>query len=119
MTKPNPAKINRRDAIAGAAAIGTMAALPARAAMDGTLYEVEIRNFKFMPQVLDVKVGDRIRWINRDRAPHDATAVDGRWNTAVMDRNQYVELAVTADMGGEYLCSIHPPMRAMLNVTAA
>ncbi|MCS5601275.1 MAG: hypothetical protein NZ734_03625 [Paracoccus sp.] len=118
MTKLNQTKTSRRGVVVGAAAAGMMAAVPARAAMDGTLYEVEIRNFSFIPKTLDVKVGDRIRWINRDRAPHDATALDSRWNTPILDQNQYTELTVTADMGGEYACSIHPPMRARLNVAA-
>lgn len=118
MSNPNLARTTRRELMAGAAAVGVAAALPAQASQDATLHEVEIRNFRFTPNPLEVRAGDTIRWINRDRAPHDATGRDRSWNTPVMERNQYTELTATVEMSGEYLCSIHPQMRATLTVTA-
>lgn len=119
MPKKTTGQTTRRGLLAGAAATGVLAALPAGAGQDGTLYEIEIRNFRFNPSRLEVKPGDRIRWTNRDGAPHDATADDRSWNTAVMRRNKSAEVTVTAGMDGGYFCSIHPQMRASLVVVSA
>lgn len=109
---------DRRTVLAGLASAAA-AALPAAASSDGTLHEVDIRNFKFIPVELTVRPGDRIRWTNRDGAPHDATAVGKEWNTRVLQRNESAEVTVTADMTTEYYCSIHPYMRAALVVTTS
>jgi plastocyanin len=112
MTTPT----TRRSLMIGAAATGALAALPAIAAKNGTVYEIEIKNFKFNPSKLEVKPGDIIRWTNRDRAPHDATAVDNSWYTKILDKNGKGEVTVTAGMTTDYLCTVHPQMRASLVV---
>ena len=109
----------RRGLMAGAAAAGALAALPVSAGQDGTLYEIEIRDFRFNPERLEVKPGDRIRWTNRDRAPHNATGDDRSWKTNNMRRKESGEVTVTAAMDGGYFCSIHPQMKASLVVVSA
>ena len=119
MPKEISGQTTRRGLMAGAAAAGALAALPAGAGQDGTLYEIEIRNFRFSPDRLEVKPGDRIRWTNLDRAPHDATG-DGRsWKTRILRRKDSEEVTVTAEMNGRYFCSIHPQMKADLVVVSA
>jgi len=113
MTNP---KTTRRTLIAGAAASAAVAALPAAAGSDGTTYEIEIRNFAFDPAELNVKPGDRIRWTNRDRAPHDATSTARDWKTSILRTNDSEEVTVTAGMSADYFCSIHPQMRARIIV---
>ena len=111
-------KTTRRTLIAGAAAAGAVAALPVAAASDGMLHEIEIRGFAFNPAQLTVKPGDRIRWTNRDRAPHDATALADDWKTRVLNRNESAEVTVTAGMSANYYCSVHPQMRAKVMVAS-
>lgn len=106
----------RRTLIAGAAAAGAVAALPAAAASDGMLHEIEIRRFAYKPAQLTVKPGDRIRWTNRDRAPHDATATANDWKTSIIRLNESTEITVTAGMSADYFCSVHPQMRAKVTV---
>lgn len=106
----------RRALMVGAAATGVMAALPA-AANSGTHHEIEIRDFKFNPSSLTVKPGDTIRWRNRDRAPHDATGKN--WKTKMIRPNKKAEITVTADMSPDYICSIHPSMKASLKIIAS
>ena len=112
--------VTRRRVLAAAAASGAMAgglgALPALAGSDGKLHEIEIRNFRFVPATLEVRPGDRIRWTNRDGAPHNATADDGSWRTPDLRRNRSAEVTASAGMSGDYYCSIHPQMRARLVV---
>ena len=98
------------------AAFGT---LPSRAQQAGRLHEIEIRNFTFRPARLEVRPGDTVRWTNRDRATHDATAIDGSWRTVTLRRGDSAEVVIRAGMGSEYICSIHPQMRASLNIVGA
>lgn len=77
---------------------------------------VEIRDFAFQPGSLEVRVGATVTWVNRDAAPHDATADDNSWKTERLDRNE--RGSVTFDRPGEYFyyCSIHPSMQARVLV---
>jgi plastocyanin len=115
-------KTTRRALLAGAAATGALAALPARAGRDvkdGKIYKIEIKDFKFSPARLTVKPGDKIRWINRDRAPHDATALDRSWKTKVLRKNGKDDITVTEGMVTIYYCSVHPQMRAKFVIDTA
>jgi len=75
---------------------------------------VEIRNFKFVPDVLKTKKGDRIVWKNLDIVPHTATAGDKRWDSGSIANN--AQYAMTAGQAGQtdYICSFHPAMKARL-----
>ena len=110
-------KISRRSLLATSAAGATLAALPL-AAQQSTLHKIDIKGFKFIPASLEVRPGDRIRWTNRDSAPHDATADDRGWRTEVLRRGNSGEVTVTADMDTNYFCSIHPNMRARLTIVS-
>lgn len=112
-------KISRRTLLAAGTASIALAAIPARSQGVGELHEVAIRNFKFVPDMLEVRVGDTIRWTNEDRAPHDATALDKSWNSALLQRNQSSEVKVVEGMSPDYLCSIHPSMLASIKIVAA
>jgi len=112
-------KMTRRTLLATGTASATLAALPVMAQETGTLYEVEIKNFKFNPKTLEVRPGDRIRWTNQDRAPHDAAALDETWRTPILTRGESGEVTVTADMSTDYFCSVHPSMRATLTIVSA
>ncbi len=106
--------ITRRKAIALAGA--SLAALPLAAQETGTLHEIEIRKFRFNPPELEVRPGDRIRWTNADKAPHDAAARNRSWKIPILDKGQSAEITVTADSGGEYFCTVHAFMLGRLKV---
>lgn len=45
------------------------------------IHRVEIKDFAFEPSRIEVRAGDTVEWINRDFAPHTATADnDNRWD---------------------------------------
>jgi len=112
-------KISRRTLLVAGSATAALAALPALSQEMGKLHEVEIRRFKFIPDMLEVRVGDTIRWTNKDAAPHDATALDKSWNSELLRRNQSSQVKVVAGMSPEYSCSIHPSMLASIKIVAA
>jgi len=84
-----------------------------------TEHQVEISNFDFQPAALQVRPGDTITWINRDIAPHTATASDNSWDTGTIRTDEAVTLEVTADMVPSYYCRFHPMMMAELEIEPA
>ena len=78
------------------------------------LHTVIIGNFKFTPEVLTVKPGDRIVWVNQDIVPHTATAFDKSWDTGVIGSNESKEMVVKEGEALAYFCFYHPVMKAKL-----
>ena len=75
---------------------------------------IEIEDFQFVPAVLEVKVGDTITWVNRDYAPHTATAEDDSWDTGNLEFKEKARIKVSAKTATEYYCRYHPNMKASL-----
>lgn len=75
---------------------------------------IEIKAFKFVPAELTVRAGDTVKWINRDIAPHTATARDRSWDTKRLKKGEAMSIVVTKDMKMEYFCLYHPQMKARL-----
>lgn len=88
----------------------------ASASNDGTVHVVEIRDFLFVPDRLEVKVGDRITWVNRDIVPHTATALDDSWDSGELGRDEEWQTTVEPGMTTAYFCRFHPMMKAMLRI---
>ncbi len=80
-------------------------------------HQVEIKGFAFVPERLDVKVGDTVTFTNLDIVPHTATANDKSWDTGNLDQNESATITITADMMADYFCLFHPNMVAALQVT--
>ena len=90
----------------------------AQAKPEAREHQVEITNFEFVPATINAKPGDTITWINRDIAPHTATAAGGSWDTGSISMNESKSLVVTADMVSAYICRFHPNMKGSVEVTA-
>ncbi len=81
-----------------------------------TEHIVEITDFAFVPAKLEVKSGDTVTWINRDIAPHTATADDGSWDTGLIGQNERGSVVVDSAMLTDYYCQYHPMMKAKLEI---
>jgi len=79
-------------------------------------HEVIIEGFKYSPDTLSAKAGDIVRFINKDRAPHTATANAGGFDTGTLKRNQMVEVEIPAG-DHAYFCKFHPRMKAQITAT--
>lgn len=77
---------------------------------------VEMRDFAFTPERLAAGIGDTIVWLNRDVAPHTATATDSTWSSARLEAGERWTWVVTAAGEHEYLCAYHPSMRGTIAV---
>ena len=43
------------------------------AATTSDTVEIDMKNFQFVPKDQTAKVGQKVKWVNQDSAPHDAT----------------------------------------------
>jgi plastocyanin len=80
---------------------------------------VTIKDFKFGPASVSVKVGDTITWTNQDVAPHTATASDGSFDTGSLSQGKSGSHTFTTAGTFPYICSIHPNMKGTVTVAAA
>jgi plastocyanin len=91
-------------------------ALPSPA--QATLWEVEIENFAFNPNSLNINVGDMVEWRNRDSFSHTATSDDGVWDSGLLGFDQTYTYTFTLAGNYPYHCTLHPSMTAAISVAS-
>jgi plastocyanin len=106
--------LTRREFTAGALGVLATPALATSAIAGGQMHEVEIRNFAFHPDQLEVRHGDQICFTNSDLTPHTATANDGSWDSGTLEGGDRLVLEITSEWTGGYFCAYHPQMKAAL-----
>ena len=84
-------------------------------APSGKTHTILIKGFQFVPDRLQVEMGDTVTWKNQDIVPHTATA------KKVFDSKQIVaggSWSYTVKQKGNipYICTFHPTMKAELIV---
>ena len=77
-------------------------------------HTIEIKDFTFQPSSLEVNVGDTVVWINRDYAPHTATATDDSWDTGNLEFKKKAKIKISETTRADYYCRYHPNMKATL-----
>jgi plastocyanin len=93
-------------------------ATPAADAAAPSEVAVEIKDFAFTPQVLEIPVGTTVTWTNSDTTQHTATS-SGVFDSGVLA--QGATFSFTFDTPGtfDYICSLHPNMTGQIVVTGA
>jgi plastocyanin len=81
-----------------------------------TFHAVLMKDFKYQPSMLAVKVGDTIEWKNADIVPHTVTAVDKSFDSAAISPGHSWKFIVRTGRNVDYFCALHPNMRAKLIV---
>ena len=89
-------------------------AIPAPAFAEGA--QVTIDNFAFTPDVIEVKAGTSVTFVNHDDIPHSIVATNGSFHSKALDTDQ--SFTFTPDKVGEfaYFCGLHPHMKAKIVV---
>src|SRR5690606_760093 len=59
------------------------------------------------PQVVEIEVGDTVRFVNRGRVPHDAQDAGGKWKTALLDPEESEEVTFNEEGTYQMFCSLH------------
>jgi len=88
----------------------------------GEAVEVDIRNFAFSPDAVEVSKGATITWTNGDSAGHDVTKTGGPGPEfssgdpgGMAQGDTYEETFNTAGKI-DYVCTVHPQMKASITV---
>lgn len=69
--------------------------------------EIRMLDNSFSPQVVEVGVGETVRFVNDGNVPHDAHDVGGSWNTELLDAGSSQEVAFNAEGTYQMFCSLH------------
>jgi plastocyanin len=78
--------------------------------------KVDIADYKFAPETIEVDAGTKVTWTNSDATAHTATADDSSFDTGDLDKGD--SATVTFDKPGDftYYCRFHPFMKATVEV---
>ena len=80
---------------------------------DAALAEkVEIVDFAYDPDPVTIEEGGKVIWINRDSAPHTATADDGSFDTGTLEEGKLKSESFKEPGSYTYFCEIHPTCAA-------
>ena len=79
--------------------------------------KVLIQNFRFKPAHITIKRGTKVRWINKDRAHHTATATNRKsFDSGRLGKGQRYTHTFKRAGKKPYHCKIHPDMRGSVVV---
>ncbi|HEX8690213.1 MAG TPA: cupredoxin family copper-binding protein [Solirubrobacterales bacterium] len=81
--------------------------------------KVEIVEFAYDPDPVTIEEGGKVTWINRDSAPHTATADDGSFDTETLEEGKLKSETFKKAGSYPYFCEIHPDMRGTVEVIAS
>ena len=92
------------------------------AAGDQPVADVEIRTFQFRPDALEMSVGTKVVWTNRDDIDHTATSgtpdsPDGTFDGAMNEQGDTASFTFAEPGTYPYYCRIHNGMRGEIRVT--
>lgn len=77
---------------------------------------ITIEDFAFKPEPLTVAKGTVVRVVNRDDAPHTATADDDSFDTGELAEGDAAEITLSEPGEVAYHCNIHDYMRGVIRV---
>lgn len=100
--------------IPSALALAAAVALSPGAAAAGKAHRVAIEGMKFVPEHIDVAVGDSITWVNRDPVPHTVTNGAKMLESGTVEANGKWRYVVRRKGDLDYVCRFHPGMRGSL-----
>lgn len=79
-------------------------------------YTVAIKDMKYQPSILTVKVGSTVEWQNADIVAHTVTAVDNKFDSRIIAPGGSWKFIARKIGTFDYICTLHPNMRAKLIV---
>jgi plastocyanin len=81
--------------------------------------KVEIVEFTYEPDPVTIEEGGKVTWINRDSAPHTATAEDDSFDTGTLAEGKLKSESFKDPGTFAYICSIHPEMQGTVEVVGS
>ena len=78
--------------------------------------KVDIVEFTYDPEPVQVETGGKVIWQNQDSAPHTATADDGSFDTGTLEQGKLKSESFKEAGTYTYFCEIHPTMHGTVEV---
>jgi len=82
----------------------------------GKTVTIDMKNIQFSPSSATVKVGQTVKWVNQDSAPHNVTG--GPLHSKTFGQGGSFTFTPKKAETISYVCTIHPNMTAKLTVTS-
>lgn len=73
-------------------------------------FTVDISDFAFAPQTLQVPVGTEVTWVNIDPVAHTVSSRDGLFDSGSMSKNDTFSYTFSQSGTYDYYCKFHPYM---------
>lgn len=78
--------------------------------------QVSIANMAFNPADITVQTGTSVTWSNDDSLPHTVTALDGSFDSGILDPGASFSWTFAAPAEIAYQCQLHPIMQGSVTV---
>jgi plastocyanin len=101
-------------AVAGCGGSAKPAATPS--ATPAAIVPVAMRNIKFVPARITVKVGQTVRWTNHDKVAHTVASAKLKVASEGIENGQSYEYRATRPGTFPYYCTIHAGQTGVLVV---
>jgi|SRR5438045_1741427 len=82
-----------------------------------TPHGVSIKGMQFVPDKLEINVGDTVVWTNRDDRDHNVTAKDGSFKSDNLGHGETFSYKFRKAGNFSYSCTYHPRMKAIVVVS--
>ena len=82
----------------------------------GGTVTIDMKNIQFSPSSATVKVGQTVKWVNEDGAPHNVTG--GPLKSKTFGKGGSFTFTPKKAETISYVCTVHPGMKATLTVTS-
>ena len=100
-----------------AAGVAPMAATRGQPAGKSAKVAVAMKDMKFSPDSVTIKVGDTVVWTNDDDHDHTVVADDGSFKSEKIGHGETFKHTFDKKGKFKYSCSYHPRMKGVIVVT--
>ena len=82
----------------------------------GKIFSVSIKDFKFAPAEVNIKVGETVVWTNEDSVPHTVESSDKTLKSDELSKGDTYIYTFAKAGKYDYKCGIHPSMHGSVTV---
>lgn len=97
---------------------GLNAARPSPSASEPGVYTITIKDFEFNPRDLEIPLGSKVIWVNKDEEPHKVAEVNSTFTSQPLDTDASFTYQFKSAGKFEYYCTVHPRMTGHIIVGA-
>ena len=84
--------------------------------VEGFSYQVEINNYKYIPDTLSIKKDDTVIWTNKHNIAHTVTDRNLKFDSNTLKPNETFSYTFKEPGKYDYYCRIHPSVEGKIEV---